>query len=82
MIYQSGYLTIKNYDERFRMYTLGFPNRGGEIWFPQLRQSLLHSYSPDRHLVLYRKFIRELESGDVDAFLTRCAASLPVSPTT
>lgn len=29
MIYQSGYLTIKDYDERFRMYTLGFPN--GEV---------------------------------------------------
>lgn len=27
MIYQSGYLTIKDYDERFRMYTLGSPTR-------------------------------------------------------
>lgn len=27
MIYQSGYLTIKGYDERFGMYRLGFPNR-------------------------------------------------------
>ena len=26
IIYQSGYLTIKNYDERFGIYTLGFPN--------------------------------------------------------
>lgn len=26
MVYQSGYLTIKKYDERFRLYTLGFPN--------------------------------------------------------
>lgn len=26
MIYQSGYLTIKSYDERFRLYTLGYPN--------------------------------------------------------
>lgn len=27
MLYQSGYLTIKSFDERFRTYTLGFPNR-------------------------------------------------------
>lgn len=27
VIYQSGYLTIKGYDERFDMYRLGFPNR-------------------------------------------------------
>ena len=26
MIYQSGYLTIKDYDERLQRYTLGFPN--------------------------------------------------------
>lgn len=26
MAYQSGYLTIKDYDDRFMMYTLGFPN--------------------------------------------------------
>ena len=27
LLYQSGYLTIKGYDERFRMYKLGFPNQ-------------------------------------------------------
>jgi len=26
LLYQSGYLTIKEYDERFQIYTLGFPN--------------------------------------------------------
>ena len=26
MIYQSGYLTIKKYDNEFHIYTLGFPN--------------------------------------------------------
>jgi len=26
MIYQSGYLTIKAYDKKFNLYTLGFPN--------------------------------------------------------
>ena len=31
MIYQSGYLTIKGYDERFGIYRLGFPNREVEV---------------------------------------------------
>lgn len=26
VIYQSGYLTIKDYDPRFKLYTLGYPN--------------------------------------------------------
>ena len=33
VIYQSGYLTIKGYDERFKKYLLGFPNKEVEEGF-------------------------------------------------
>ena len=33
VIYQSGYLTIKSYDEEFGIYRLGFPNREVEEGF-------------------------------------------------
>lgn len=33
MIYQSGYLTIKEYDKEFGIYKLGFPNREVEEGF-------------------------------------------------
>ena len=33
LIYQSGYLTIKDYDERFETYQLGFPNKEVEDGF-------------------------------------------------
>lgn len=33
VIYQSGYFTIKGYDEEFGMYRLGFPNREVEEVF-------------------------------------------------
>ena len=33
VIYQSGYLTIKSYDEEFGIYQLGFPNREVEEGF-------------------------------------------------
>ena len=41
VIYQSGYLTIKSYDERFKNYQLGIPNKEVEegilnIFFPPL----------------------------------------------
>lgn len=26
ILYQSGFLTIKEYDDKFQIYTLGFPN--------------------------------------------------------
>lgn len=33
VIYQGGYLTIKSYDERFKNYQLGFPNKEVEMVF-------------------------------------------------
>lgn len=33
MLYQSGYLTIKRYDEELGIYRLGFPNREVEEGF-------------------------------------------------
>lgn len=35
VIYQSGYLTIKGYDEEFGIYHLGFPNKEVEEGFIQ-----------------------------------------------
>jgi hypothetical protein len=33
VIYQSGYLTIKDYDREFKYYTLGYPNKEVEDSF-------------------------------------------------
>jgi len=74
MIYQSGYLTIKDYNERFREYTLGFPNDEVRYGFLNF---ITPFYTPIREsdtAFYIGKFIRELESGDVEAFLTRMRA--------
>ena len=39
LLYQSGYLTIKNYDPMFQQYTLGIPNK-------EVRDGLLNSLVP------------------------------------
>jgi len=33
VIYQNGYITIKDYDKRFGVYRLGFPNKDMEEGF-------------------------------------------------
>ena len=74
MIYQSGYLTIKKYDERFQTYLLGFPNEEVKYGFLNFATPF---YTPVREFdtsFYIGKFIRELETGDVDAFLTRLRA--------
>ena len=71
VIYQSGYLTIKGYDERFRMYKLGFPNQEVENGFVRY---LLPYYSPKERgesEFFIQKFIQEVERGDAEAFMER-----------
>ena len=45
LLYQSGYLTIKGYDDRFNTYLLGFPNREVEEGFVKY---LVPFYSPSK----------------------------------
>lgn len=71
MIYQSGYLTIKSYDERFRIYTLGFPNEEVKYGFLNFAAPFYTPVAPSDTSFYIGKFVHELEAGDTDAFLTR-----------
>jgi Protein of unknown function (DUF1703)./Predicted AAA-ATPase. len=74
MIYQSGYLTIKDYDERLQRYTLGFPNnevKYGFLNFAAPFYTPLSSIEAPFNIV---KFLHELETGDPEAFLIRLRA--------
>ncbi|WP_455587246.1 ATP-binding protein [Bacteroides sp.] len=71
LIYQSGYLTIKEYDKEFKVYRLGFPNDEVKYGFMNF---ILPFYTPipdgERRFYI-GKFIKELREGDIPAFLTR-----------
>ena len=71
VIYQSGYLTIKGYDERFRIYRLGFPNDEVKYGFLNSLIPYYTSLSGEENTFHIRHFVSELEEGDTDAFLQR-----------
>lgn len=71
MIYQSGYLTIKEYDERFLLYTLGYPNDEVCYGFLSFMSPYYTSVAAEDTIFNIQRFIQELESGEVDAFLRR-----------
>ena len=80
VIYQSGYLTIKGYDPRFESYTLGFPNKEVEEGFMKF---LVPYYTPIRKSATnfeIQKFVREIETGNVDAFMTRLQSFMADTP--
>ena len=71
VIFQSGYLTIKDYNSRFNTYTLGYPNKEVEEGFVNF---LVPFYTPIRETrgaFEVQRFVQEVESGDIDGFFTR-----------
>ena len=74
VIYQSGYLTIKDYDKEFQNYTLRFPNEEVEYGFLNFIVPFYTPVSDDESGFYIEQFIRELRAGETDAFLTRLKA--------
>ena len=71
LLYQSGYLTIKSYDDRFDEYRLGFPNREVEQGFIKY---LLPFYTPqtsDKKAFAMTLFVKDVEKGNAEGFMHR-----------
>jgi len=74
VIYQSGYLTIKDYDPSAGLYTLGYPNAEVKNGFLNFLLPSFTGAEKGRGGFHVAKFSRELRDGDVGAFLTRLRA--------
>ena len=71
VIYQSGYLTIKDYDEEFKVYTLGFPNEEVEEGFANyLLPYYAHTGSEGAPMYV-RNFVLALRNGKPEQFMKR-----------
>lgn len=73
LMYQAGYLTIKDYDQRFNTYNLDYPNEEVKSGF---LNSLSHLYAPALiygELSVYQ-FIRDIEKGNTKSFMDRLTA--------
>ncbi|MCM1372467.1 MAG: ATP-binding protein [Bacteroides sp.] len=80
VIYQSGYLTIKDYDPRFRTYHLGFPNAEVEDGFFRFLLPYYTSLDSVEAPFHIQKFVNEIETGKPAAFLTRLKSFFADTP--
>lgn len=80
VIYQSGYLTIKGYDQRFGIYRLGFPNREVEEGFINFLLPFYANTNAVESQFEIQKFVREVESGDYDSFFRRLQSFFADTP--
>ncbi len=71
VIYQSGYLTIKGYDERFKIYKLGFPNKEVEDGFIKYLTPMYTPIENNKTEFFVASFVDDVESGNPEGFMER-----------
>lgn len=76
LIYQSGYLTIKSFDERFGFYTLGFPNKEVEEGFADYLLPFYTNIRQGESAFFIGTFVNDLERGRLDDFMLRMQTML------
>ncbi len=80
ILFQAGYLTIKNYISDLRLYQLGFPN-------DEVRYGFLHNLLPAYSDVPFGqtgvwigRFVQDIRKGDVESFMERMQAIIASIP--
>ena len=69
VLYQSGYLTIKGYDSRFKVYTLDYPNDEVKEGFVNFLVPY-YTYSKSvNHATIIGQFVKSMECGDAERFM-------------
>jgi hypothetical protein len=80
LLYQSGYLTISDYDEESKLYTLGFPNEEVHSCFAK---SLMEQYlltSEETASNLNTQLLRALLKGDIEEAMNILRRFLAATP--
>lgn len=80
VIYQSGYLTIKGFDERFETYRLGFPNKEVEDGFMKFLIPYYINNKGATSAFDIRNYVSDLESGNVEQFVLRMRSLFADTP--
>ena len=80
LLYQSGYLTIKGYEARFRNLHAGLPEQGSGGRTAEVPYTLLYADKRGGVPVPSGTFVKEVEAGDVDGFFRRLQSFLADTP--
>lgn len=80
VIYQSGYLTIKDYDKEFKMYRLGFPNQEVEEGFVKFLAPFYLSKQRKANVFDVRSFMADVREGNAEQFCKRLKSLFADTP--
>lgn len=80
VIYQSGYLTIKDFDPEFHVYTLGFPNKEVEEGFTKFLLPCYTSRRKGQTAFDVKNFVLDVRNGNTEQFLKRLRSLFADTP--
>ena len=80
LFYQSGYLTIKDYDRDFSSYVLGYPNREVEQSFLDFLLPKYINTEENMSTSFLIAFARDLRAGRIEDFLTKLKVFFAKTP--
>jgi hypothetical protein len=69
VLFQSGYLTIKEYNERFKLYILDYPNEEVREGFVKFLLPYYTHLRSQQSQALISQFVLSLENGDANRFM-------------
>lgn len=71
LLYQTGYLTIKDFDKEMRLYTLGIPNEEVKRGFLNRLLPYYTTLHSEQSAFVVSEFVREFREGKVEGFMKR-----------
>lgn len=81
VIYQSGYLTIKDFEKQTRIYTLDFPNKEVEDGFLKVLIKKFVKFPEDNMGISIQNLVQYLKGHDVDNVMKIIKAAIADLPT-
>ena len=80
VLYQSGYLTIKDFDERFCMYTLNYPNEEVKNGFVNFLLPFYTKIQTTQTTTIISKFVTSVEKGKAQEFMQQLQSLMAGTP--
>ena len=80
VLYQSGYLTIVDYDSRFSLYTLNYPNEEVKAGFINFLLPFYSKVKEKQAQTIISKFVTSIERGKADDFMRQLQSLMAGTP--
>lgn len=80
VLFQSGYLTIKDFDKRFATYTLDYPNDEVKEGFVKFLLPYYTTLRDSQTSTVVNQLVRALEVGDADRYMQLIQSLMTVTP--